>query len=449
MTATERFEVIKAALDAEAVYNKVTAPGYDPSKLLGAAKGFSGWKGVPGIVARTYARTVTPDAVPSLQEKVKGVSKEKVLKFILDNAALFENARATPAVTNSKVASSLFRIARNLFRSNPGAAQSMLRMRRIPPHGLLPKVKQVPAEHLLKGLTPNHPLSSTQITDEFNALRKRLGMDKKASQTIEKDESDSKEEQAEKKKSILPWLLLGGGAGLGLAGAAMFTPKMREAMQKFTENSKSWATGEAPGKATKSYVEDSSKLLQQNLWGVLPTRKVVELARKLPWLSEKERWDPGAAEHYDSFQRGPLSGYLRLADEVTHETPLQGVAGMLTTNFNNNIRRKAEKLLKARGLKWDERNLTPEQQQQAFEALNKFDWLSPFTSLQQSIYNHGVGKSRVAEWGPIYSNKLVEPLQKVPSVLGGVGAGMGLTGAALLYRQRQKEKELAARKLAA
>jgi len=100
MTAQDRLQTVvflKSALDPQAVYDKVTAPGYDPTKLLAAGAGFANYKGlpmgVPGFLARQYAKSVTPEKIPALRKTVQSFDRTRVLKFIQDNAKLFESAK--------------------------------------------------------------------------------------------------------------------------------------------------------------------------------------------------------------------------------------------------------------------------------------------------------------------------------------------------------------------
>jgi hypothetical protein len=254
------------------------------------------------------------------------------------------------------------------------------------------------------------------------------------------DELNSKKDKNKKNKSILPLLLLGGGLGLGVAGATMITPSLRKSLSEFKESSKRWATGKNPARATKEYVQTGSKMMRDKFWGVIPVRSVVEHSRKLPFLDPKDRWNENSASHYDSFVRGPLSGYLKLMDETMHETPPKGITKLLTTNFDKNIREKAKSLFESRGIKFDELNMSPQQQQEAFNVLNKFDRNNIITSLQQVLVNNHTGAGRIAEWGPRYTEKLVKPIEAMPWALGGVGALSAGTGAIALINQSKKEK---------
>jgi len=100
MKATDRLQAVsmlKSALDPQAVYDKIVAPGYDPTKLLSAGAGFADYKGlpmgVPGFLARRYAKSVTPEKIPALRKTVQSFDRTRVLKFIQDNAKLFESAK--------------------------------------------------------------------------------------------------------------------------------------------------------------------------------------------------------------------------------------------------------------------------------------------------------------------------------------------------------------------
>jgi len=74
---------------SEEIMNKVLSPGYDASELLQRAAKYEGYSGVPGVVACNVARQVAKNPDPWM-EKLKGVTKDKILNFISNNQGLFE-----------------------------------------------------------------------------------------------------------------------------------------------------------------------------------------------------------------------------------------------------------------------------------------------------------------------------------------------------------------------
>ncbi len=74
----------------------------------------------------------------------------------------------------------------------------------------------------------------------------------------------------------------------------------------------------------QAYGEAGHEALKATALGV-PARKFMEVLRTSPFVQDKDQWrgDP-SAWHYDSFQRGPLYGYMQILNEQTQDAKMFG-----------------------------------------------------------------------------------------------------------------------------
>ncbi len=130
---------------------------------------------------------------------------------------------------------------------------------------------------------------------------------------------------------------IAGAAGLGtmyganrlqghLQAADPYTP---EALTKARAFSTAMGGANRPGQQILNYVQHGSDLMQSPVFrGGATGRQVIERAYNNPFVSALGRltgtemsWNPGKAQHYDAFERGPIAGYQQLAHEVYGDQP--------------------------------------------------------------------------------------------------------------------------------
>lgn len=144
------------------------------------------------------------------------------------------------------------------------------------------------------------------------------------------EQKERKVTPAKRVQSILPWL---GGGALGVAGLSevarrgAFTPELLKDMSSFSQKLdndqifKPYAhlpEGEQNVQAMVDYAVQGNRLLNNRMWGVVSPTSIIKGLRSLPFLPDDWKWHSDAQQHYDTFERSPAGGFVRVLGELSH-----------------------------------------------------------------------------------------------------------------------------------
>lgn len=152
---------------------------------------------------------------------------------------------------------------------------------------------------------------------------------KEAAQLMPNLPQHKKRKLKDKLYSAAPWLA-GGAVGASLVSEALrrgaFTPEVLDAMRDFSKKQQQDAMfrpyanlseTEQALQGIADYAVQGNRLLQHRFWGLFTPTQLIKALRSGPSVADKDKWTPESLQHYQAFENGPLSGFLRVLGELS------------------------------------------------------------------------------------------------------------------------------------